>query len=310
VIGMAAGRLWAIVLAGCMISQSMYSQDPTLTFYKSRGETSIRAFRKIIRSALTPEQRQVEQTINYQVLATSVANAVAYEDALGGRYIDLGVGLLMMYENVAVDGIIGQAGYRNCAIAYEDYLFSSLNANSQLALSHIEQMQNISMPFVFASSNPACSGVTPAILTEHPERQAAFKGFVGASIHLTLAHELGHHLQGHVRRGGTENPLQTSRGQEANADRFAFESFAKCNINPLQALPAFTFLLFTGGPREDEMLFDHPSGPSRFEPMLNTMTSLTEDPQFRAMLARTQQELAWLNCLRELHSEGHAHNVN
>ena len=254
------------------------------------AQRSIAGFRTQVQSSLSPGQAAIEGRIRYAVLATGAVNAQAYVNA-GERRIDIGAGLLQVYEFLSVAMLMPIFDARECAIRYTDHVLRGVERNGQAQRVGAE-LTPVYEPFAYARRNTGiCEGVSYDRLRLDPTLMRMQQAYLGASIRWLLAYELGHHIYGHRFTGS----FKTSRANEKQADMFAFKVSISGEPSAIVlSAPAYLVMAGFGGAVEDESRSRHPDGARRFAVMVEALKSLPdEEPHFRRYLEREGLSRKW-----------------
>jgi hypothetical protein len=275
---------------GPQVSAADYQQ--ALQWYKTRGETVRSRLLTELRTALTAQQTAVESQIEYRLFADN-GNIAAYATRLNGkRVVDVGAGLLQVLDWVATASA-AVLPFRTggvCANAYVPYLSDGIRDNTRRRDRRV-LLEPVKSFFAYAESHSECEGISePAFRASRNATAARDMAFAG-SFKLLLAHEMSHHLHGHV---DLPRPSETSasRARETQADKTALVLLTKSGTNPMEALP---LLLMFGGINEfADTGGSHPSSVERLRWAWEAAGELLkEDKEFKRFLERSGQYEQW-----------------
>jgi len=258
----------------------------SLQWFRDQVSLVVRNSRILIRPFLTEAEKRMERDIEYRVVLSGNCNAHASSIA-GKRTIVLSAGLFQVLSWVAdaynAEGGLGMPGAFGRYLAY---VTSGIARNTLLA-SQQRQPEAVLDFFTFARGSQCNCGTLDPRAFQRSEIDKNKMGIMDASIFFIFAHELAHHVLGHVDDPPTT--LSESRRNEAAADAWAFKHGYIARSNPVGAMPTFFFLAsFSGSSIEDERLETHPLGIRRFQSMLHAMRSEEDaDPSFAARLTAT-----------------------
>jgi hypothetical protein len=265
-----------------------------LLWYKDRGEVIRAELLQELRHGLTPAQARGEAEINYRIFAEN-GNTSAYATRLeGDRVVDIGAGLLQVLDWVAtaVGGVGAFPSGATCAEAYIPYLADGIRENSRRGRRRAPLVP-VAAFFTYAQTHrDTCRGITE---TSYRARQRADKARAiafAASFKFLLAHEMSHHLLGHVRELPRSLSTSEVRQQETDTDKLALKLLVKTGTNPIQALP----LLLLFGALEDWSVLggDHPATVDRFKWAWDAaLAILKDDPEFEPALRKSGEWEGW-----------------
>jgi hypothetical protein len=112
---------------------------------------------------------------------------------------------------------------------------------------------------------------------------------VGAAFAFLLAHEVGHHIKGHV--DGPPIDLAESRKRELEADAWAIDLLVRKNLNPVAGIIPLLFFYYTDqNPVSKETMSDHPADARRLMRMYEGLSERL--PSFRPYLNGVDYETA------------------
>lgn len=293
--------LVAALMVLCLVGtpsqcQSANPQDiaQLLEWYKGRAEYLIGEFRPQIRSGLSPEDRAVEESVHYRVVANT-GNANGQAKRINGvNYTYIGAELIQVIDWLATSLAIDTAfGQRACTIAYISYLADGINGNTAAVISG-HPLQVVGSPFVFAQLRPdLCSDMTEMRFRARQRAVDMREMYVGGSIRLLMTHELGHHV--HHDTWLNAASIRDKRDREKAADDFAFRTLALSGTIPIEGLPLI--LLFSsveGFSVEGETASDHPAGVRRLRDMFEVSENAVDsDEAVRAALLKSGKMAQW-----------------
>lgn len=265
-----------------------------LVWYKDRGEVIRADLLQELRRGLTPAQARVESEVQYRIFAEN-GNTAAYAAVLeGARVVDVGAGLLQVIDWVSTAlGALGAFPSGSaCAESYVPYLAEGIRENSRRGRRKAPLLP-VAAYFTFAPTHlDKCSGITEARFRKNPRADGARTMLFAGSFKLLLAHEMSHHLLGHVGTASKRLSLSEVRQQETDADKLALRLIVRTGTNPLEALP----LLMLFGALEDWNVLggDHPATVDRFKWAWEAANAiLKDDPEFEQSLRKSGQWDGW-----------------
>ncbi len=285
-----------LMIGARTLCQSSNPQDfaQLLEWYKSRAEYLIGEFRPGIRSGLSPEDRAVEESIHYRVVAnTTNANGQA-KRINGVNYTYVGAELIQVIDWLATAlAIQAEFGQQGCTAGYISYLADGINGNTAAVISG-HPLQAVGSPFIFAQLRPdVCPNMTEMRFRARQRAVDMRELAVAGSIKLLMAHELGHHV--HHDTWSKATSKQDSRDREKAADDFAFRTLALSGTIPIEGLPLI--LLFgsiEGFSVEGETASDHPAGVRRLRDMFEVSEkAIDSDEEVRTALVKSGKLTQW-----------------
>jgi hypothetical protein len=265
-----------------------------LRWYKDRADHLIGEFRPQIRTGLSAADRAVEESIHYRVVANT-GNANAQAKRIDGvNYTFIGAELIQVIDWLATALAIDTSfGERACTAGYISYLSDGINGNTAAVISG-NKLKAVASPFGFAQLRPdLCPNMTEAVFRNRKNADDIRELYVGGSIRLLMAHELGHHV--HHDTWSTAASRRESREREKAADEFSFRILALSGTVPIEGLPLI--LLFTsveGFSAEGESASDHPAGVRRLRDMFEASDeAISSNEVVRAALIRSGKLNQW-----------------
>lgn len=273
-------RQLLVTIATMMIVGTANAQRPTmdqvrqeLEWYRTRALPILSEVRDELRVTLTDEQRAIESTISYRIVLGGNCNAVA-RIMDGERTIETTAGFIQVIDWVATALAIGERfGAAECLDAYMHSLTEGILDNSDRIAAH-ERLRLVMSPLIFVRDNrDVCPSINEASFRAKHGADEMREMLLRGGLKFLAAHELAHHIFGHV--GRRPNNVDSIREQERRADQFAFERMGLSHTNPINAMPVL--LLYgslEGFSIEGEDTRDHPAGVRRFATMLEAAERL------------------------------------
>jgi hypothetical protein len=244
-----------------------------LEWYKSRAEPILSEVRDELRSTLSAEQRATEATISYRILLDGNCNAFARR-VDGRRTIETTAGFVQIIDWVSTALAIGDRfGAPDCLAEYMDYLTDGILDNSDRIAAH-ERLQPVASTLKFVHDNrDVCPRVTEASFRAKPGADDMRERLLRGGIKFLAAHELAHHLLGHV--GRMPGNVEAIREQERRADEFAFSRMILSSTSPIEAMSVLLLYgTLEGFSIEGEDTSTHPAGVRRFATMIEAAERL------------------------------------
>ena len=259
----------------------------------SRGRSVVAEFKEQVHPHLTAEESAIAGQITYSVIPSPVANAQARIDSTGRRRIEIGAGMMLTYELFSVAMVMQQYGNPQCGKEYINVLFDGIAEATYLKDLGQASQPGVE-PFRYAAQHPEfCKDVTLQRFRASPAAMKAQQALLGGSLRWLLAHELGHHLRGHVK--SRPRDTEDSRQREEEADDFANKIAAKDGPDAIMwAMPAYLTMARLGASGENESKSTHPAGARRARIIFDSLRDLPDkDASFRADLKRRGLLDAW-----------------
>jgi hypothetical protein len=181
--------------------------------------------------------------------------------------IETTAGFVQVIDWMSSAMVIGdRLGEAECFGSYVEYLTNGTLENNDRIASH-QPLEPVFSPCIFARRNRSlCPGISVESFRAHPGADGMRELLLAGSLKFLLAHELGHHLLGHV---GTHGSAGVVRDQKKAADEFAFHATALSGSNPIEAMPVLMlFGALEGFSLEGEEGRNHPAGVRRFVTMV------------------------------------------
>ena len=306
------------VLLGCLVMTTPLLGQPQLDPAQAQieriqllGSRSISAFRRQVRPQLTARQQVIEEAIQYRVAPSVAVNGVAYIDDSDRRRIDIGAGLLQVFEFMSVALVMPRWTDRECAATYVDHIIDTVVENGRRHSLGV-RLSPVYDPLMYGARNqPVCAGLSFARMQADPEGTRNQVAALGGSIRWFLAHELAHHVLGHVESPLARSDLpqaellKLSRTREQEADAFAFKVSVYDGPGSIAfAFPAYLVVAGLGGDVENEALETHPAGLRRIRLLIEALETLPEDDEeFADYLTEEGLDERWDEFIEEMMSQ-------
>jgi hypothetical protein len=278
----AALGLGLVCLGGAITSTSQ-TRDQMLDDSIVLAGRSIGVFRETIGNYLSASERDLERSIQYHAAPNWGINARAIKTPTGQRQIELGTGLYFYLGEIS----LAQFSYRwgvapQCFDNYVDLVVRATQRNSDV--SSPRQARLGVPPFSnYTLTIPSCGALSLNAWKGDEQGQELQQASDGVSVRWVLAHELAHHLKGHVERSATT--LEASRMNEIEADRFAFQIITADDPGMiLLAFPAYLLIADFSCAREDEATSSHPSAERRIGILADALRGLAQSDSFMQRL--------------------------
>ena len=287
------------VLAGALgAAPALAKADGRAVSYLHQTKQKLAALRRELFANLTAEHQAIEAKIDYMVRPIWRTRAFARHQG-GYREVILYGGLIAVLQFVT-DAQILERHFASpgCFRAYlEDML--ALDRENRQRVAEGNAPRPIRDVFAFAQDDgKSCRAVAVADYQLNPAAMAERAALLKGGVAFLMAHEVAHHLLGHVDRdhaSSLELVLAQSRKLETEADHWAFKQMAEAGLNPIQAFTTMMFAVATNGwSAREERWASHPSGVKRFRSMLRHGKKLAaRGTKFHAYLKATGQLDQW-----------------
>jgi hypothetical protein len=265
------------------------AQPLDLSVAQTLGVRSVNRFRTLVREDLTTAEREIERSIEYEVIPTWNANAYATITGSGQRRIQVFAGdMVLMYWLSEATLAPRWGAPPECIVPYITEMMSAIEENSRenrVGGSHRVPVYEF---FQYTRRQPSsCRRFSPAAYERDRDGQEQLRALHGRSIHWVLAHELAHHLKGHLTerkpRGSRSEKLEQSRRNEREADLFALGEITRDDPgSAVLAMPAFLLTASLSCSVEDEPEATHPSAEWRWRLLVDSVRVFAEsDDDFR-----------------------------
>lgn len=223
-----------------------------------------------IRFSVSPDDR----VINAYATVMGGIRRVILTEAIG-RATELNGDAFLMEQRYHVPGFLG---------SYMRYLCERYRENSGRYAQGLPPLK-ISTPYDFAHwSEEAIDEFS----TDTEINKARSTVLAGAFAFL-LAHEVGHHVKGHVDHPASD--LAGRRQQESEADAWAIDRLVRKKLDPVDGMIPLLFFFYTDQhPVSTEQMSDHPADATR---LLEMYEGLSERlPSFKPYLLGIDYETA------------------
>lgn len=271
----------ATCLAGltlvCVCSGSLSAQDPTnRELFAGTVDETIRDILTRFGSAYDPAERVIALEVDVAVsLDANLYGTRAFCGPNGQRSVTVSEvfarSLFMSVDAAAIERTWGPTGF---GWDYVEEVAEVVHGN-MLAYERGSPLSPLPTPYVGLSDREF------RLLDDDPELSMLRGGVYFQSLGFVLAHEIGHHVLGHIdppSRCDRSRDLATSRSQEADADRWATRLMIDAELSPLSALPSL--LLLYGLDREairTETARRHPAEVRRIQDVLTSTRDVLRD---------------------------------
>lgn len=234
---------------------------------------------------LPPEELAIYNEIKFSVsLDDRVMNA--YATAKGGvrrviltaaigRATELNGDAFLMGQRYHMHGFLG---------SYMSYLCGQYQKNSLRYAEGLPPLR-ISTPYDFARWSEKAIGEFNSDTDINKARNTVLSG----AFAFLLAHEVGHHVKGHIDHPASD--LAGRRQQESEADAWAIDLLVRKKLNPVDGMIPLLFFFYTDQhPVSTEQMSDHPADATR---LLQMYEGLSERlPSFKPYLLGIDYEAA------------------
>jgi hypothetical protein len=249
----------------------------------------VNRFRTLVREGLTSTEREIERSIEYEVIPTWNTNAFATIDRSGRRRIQTFAGdMLVMYWLSEASLAQRWGAPPECVLSYISDVVKAIDVNSAQYRTGGDQRVAAYEFFEYTRQRTgSCRGFSPAAYERDRDGREQLRTVHGQSIRWVLAHELAHHLKGHLDdrrpRGSRSERLEQSRTNEREADLFALGEITRDDPGgAVLALPAFLLTASFSCTVGDEPEASHPSAEWRWRLLVDSVkTFATKDEDFR-----------------------------
>jgi hypothetical protein len=241
------------------------------------ADKSVGVFRQSIGSFLSERERAIEKSIQYRVDRSWSMDASASFVGRKERQIHIGVGLYFALQELSMGFVSPRWGVApRCVGDYIDLVARATNDNS-VAIRRGSTPSSGFPPFSnFTLQDRNCGPLSIDRWSRDEEGQSLQQASHGASVRWVLAHELAHHLKGHVDRSPAS--LADSRQNESTADRFAFDLITADDPGMVMlALPAYLMVATFSCSQGEEPISTHPSAAGRLKTLLEGLERLERD---------------------------------
>jgi hypothetical protein len=224
-------------------------------------------------TVMTPSEQAILQEIDVRVpMDYDITRVVAYRQE--GRVIDISFGFFGLMNALCRDYIL--ASYYserdpNAPYLYEqyvDHLNAVIDRNDRAVGQERAQLQS------FAEF----AGIPPEIEADIMSQGDAeyYSGALAVTaIAFVLAHEIGHHMLGHLD-ASPASPAE-SRAREAEADRYAVDLTVRARMPPFGVIPALAIFEVAEEEYADPFAMHPPAGCRVLDALLATIDLLAQD---------------------------------
>lgn len=276
-------RLPCFVVVGLMLALSLVPRGFAQT--ASSDNAAALALRddqiRVVNALLTafsevmgPDERAILQETDVRIpMDYDMTRVMAYRD--GGRMIEISFGFLGVLIELCDDWILSEyysaqdPDIYNKYEAYLTYLNGIIDRNER----SVGQDPVTPQPFADFAGIPA---EVAAEIMSRSDAQEYLGALRMAAIAFVLAHEIGHHVLGHLEAPRADTAAE-SRARESEADRYAAELTMRVGVPAFGALPALA--IFTAAESDvADPDATHPLASCRIlEAMIYTVDHLAED---------------------------------
>lgn len=264
-----------VAVQGSALGQDASAYEP----YRAFGENALRdriypAFKRALNKDEWARVRRIEIVFPARLRIDWVFAATVH----GSPRIDVSTGTLVeMHRLVEASLYVFDHGGNETRIRYLQKVLATVLAGSKPGA--IPKMA-ISYP-EFAKANPV------EVQRWREEQHGLINQIMVESLAFFVAHEIGHHLLGHLQIDvHTAADAKRVRDQEYAADSFALDLIHRAGFNPVTVLPFFEFLsLFEGFATHPSGSASHDPAMCRFVRFMNEGTgTMLSDPAFQDAL--------------------------
>jgi hypothetical protein len=232
---------------------------------------------------MSPDERAILQEIELRIpMDYDLTRVIAYRQ--GGRVIEISFGFFGTMVDASNNWVLAQyyatqdPDIFNKYEAYYKYLNDAIDQNEQsIGESHPKLLRF-----------PEFAGIPPEtqaqIMSQGEVRDVLVK-LEFATIAYVLAHEIGHHVLGHVDAPPAATAAE-SRERETQADQYAFSLTMRAGFTAFGALPALAFFEAAEGKAVDPDA-SHPLAYCRiFGAWMYTLDQLAADQKFAPLFEK------------------------
>jgi hypothetical protein len=265
------------------------AQPLDLNSMQPQSAQAVSRLRSFMREGLSSSERAIERTIDYEVVPTWNTNAYATITRGGQRRIQMFVGDMVIMQWLSFAMVSPRWGApEDCVVSYISEMVDAIVANSTEQRTGSGRLVPVYSLLDYVERRPRlCRGFSRTAY----ERDAVGRGNAAemhtASIRWVLAHELAHHLRGHLDerkpKGTRSEQLEQSRRNEREADIFALSEITRGDSGAvMMAMPAFLLASAFSCTVEEEPDATHPSAEWRWGLMVDAVRSFASiDRDFR-----------------------------
>ena len=281
---------WGVCSIVLLVAASANAQNHPLMerdLENSRVSTSLimADLRPKLFADLPPEELAIYNEIKFSVsLDDRVMNAYATVKggvrrviltAAIGRATELNGDAFLMEQRYHMHGFLG---------SYMSYLCEQYQKNSLRYAEGLPPLK-ISTPYDFAHWSEKAIG---EFSSDTDIKKARNTVLLGAFAFL-LAHEVGHHVKGHIDHPASD--LAGRRQQESEADAWAIDLLVRKKLNPVDGMIPLLFFFYTDQhPVSTEQMSDHPADATRLVQMYEALSERL--PSFKPYLLGIDYETA------------------
>jgi hypothetical protein len=291
-------------------SQARAPASPAETAgYEAELIRSVSRFREQVAGWLPLSERRTEDTIRYRVLRTGALNAQASKSKEGQRDILLSAGHMALLAQLSEWAIAPRWGApEECVMTYLREMIDTVEENGRRAAvgKDLEYWDNF--PDFAFERRSLCAEFSPRRYEGDPYRIENVRSISGRSFTFVAAHELAHHIKGHLdhkspmlRKTKTEQ-LEQSRDNEREADRFALTFITRDGPeNAIYALPAFLLTAILSCGADEEKDSTHPSAAWRWRIMVDALAEgSSRDSDWTRYLEQSRQGQTFKELLAQM----------
>jgi hypothetical protein len=266
---------FVIILAIFFFLPRMTSaQEPTeaqhqedLQAFAKATKDSIEQIRPALFGNLAGRELSIYNEIEFRVSNNDSVSRAWSAPENGQRIIVIDVGYMRQIYNLAEAYAIEQAANKDVVIPYIDYVMESWRDHAS-----------------FVKTPPDFAHFDFDKILDDPNRSAAFGRVNLAALAFIMAHEVGHHVLGHIDLKPYPTDKATLREMEISADAWAVKRLenAKPHFSPLGGfLPLVFNYYISSSPMAAEHSSDHPADLRRitavFQAMMDSLPTYKED---------------------------------
>jgi hypothetical protein len=266
-----------LFVAVCAIGQNHPTREQDIEDSRASTSLIVADIRPKLFGDLPPSEKQIYNQIEFSVSAEDkIMNAyashkggvrrVTITEAMG-RATELNADAFLMEQLYHMPGFLG---------SYMSYVCAQYQRNYR-RYAQGQSASKIAAPYEFAHWSAKDLDEFYADDDVNKARNSA----LGAAFAFLLAHEVGHHVKGHVDHPTSD--LAVRREQESEADAWAIDLLVRKKLNPVDGIIPLLFFYYTDqNPVSREQMSDHPADARR---LLRMYEGLSERlPSFKPYL--------------------------
>jgi hypothetical protein len=279
----------ALILSTCLVQACRAQTDtPNSTASLTMRDNEMRICNAILSSfsdVMSPDERTILQEIELRIpMDYDLTRVVAYRQGGGSRVIEISFGFFGTMIDASNNWTLAEyyttqdPDILNKYEAYYKYLNDAIDQNEQSPGESHPKLQR------FAEFAGIPLETQEQIMGQSEVRDIQVK-LEFATIAYVLAHEIGHHVLGHVDAPPAATAAE-SRKRESLADQYAFSLTMRAGFTAFGALPALAFFEAAEGKAADPDA-SHPLAYCRiFGAWMYTLDQLAADQKFAPLFEK------------------------